>query len=98
MIKITEDNYFSFVERYKNCHPLLILRTLEKTKQDISTKIDNVEKMLSDEIDELSKDLSKAEEQTVDLFKYKWLAFGGGTVVLWVFSNIEAIKKLFAIK
>ena len=75
-----------------------LYRTLEKTKQDISAKIDNVEKMLSDEIDELSKDLSKAEEQTVDLFKYKWLAFGGGTVVLWVFSNIEAIKKLFAIK
>ncbi len=32
MTKITEDNFFSFVKRYKNCHPLLILRTLEKTK------------------------------------------------------------------
>lgn len=32
MTKINEDNFFSLVNRYKNCHPLFILRTLEKTK------------------------------------------------------------------
>jgi hypothetical protein len=32
MIEINQNNFFSFVNRYKNCHPLMILRTFEKTK------------------------------------------------------------------
>lgn len=32
MTKIAEDNFNSFVNRYKNCHPIFILRTLENTK------------------------------------------------------------------
>jgi len=32
MIEINEDNFFSFLKRYKNCHPLFILRTLENSK------------------------------------------------------------------
>lgn len=32
MTKINEENFYSLVKRYKNCHPLFVLRTLEKTK------------------------------------------------------------------
>ncbi len=32
MTEISQDNFFSFVNRYKNCHPLMVLRTLEKIK------------------------------------------------------------------
>jgi uncharacterized membrane protein len=32
MTEISPDNFYSFLKRYKNCHPLLVLRTFEKTK------------------------------------------------------------------
>jgi hypothetical protein len=32
MTEINKDNFFSFLKRYKNCHPLFILRTLENSK------------------------------------------------------------------
>lgn len=32
MTEINQNNFFSFLNRYKNCHPLMVLRTLEKTK------------------------------------------------------------------
>jgi hypothetical protein len=32
MIEINENNFYSFLKRYNNCHPVFILRTLEKTK------------------------------------------------------------------
>lgn len=76
--------------------------TLEETEKGITARINSIEKLLSDELDALNKNLTtrveKNEEKTGDLLKSKWLLFGGATVVLWVFSNMETLKKLFAIK
>jgi hypothetical protein len=48
-------------------------------------------KTLTDRVD-------KNEAKTVDLLQYKWLLWGGGVAVLWIFSNIDMLKKLFVIK
>lgn len=77
-------------------------KTLDDSEKNISSRINAIEKLLTDEINSLNNTLTdrvnKNEAKTVDLLQYKWLLWGGGAVVLWVFSNIDIFKKLFLIK
>lgn len=74
---------------------------LEQTEKGISERITAIEKILSTEIYNLNQDLggrlTKQEEKTSNLFQLKWLLWGGGAVILWIFSNFDVLKKIFVI-
>jgi hypothetical protein len=74
---------------------------LEQTERGISDRINSIDKILTDELNNFNKDLgdriSKQEEKTGSLLQTKWLLWGGGTVILWMFSNLEIVKKIFMI-
>lgn len=76
--------------------------TLKKTETDFTTKINNLEHNLRSHINAINANLStrieKVETNSNDFTKSKWILFGGAGVVLWLFSNIELVKKIFFIK
>lgn len=67
--------------------------------RDLTTKIDETEKRILDEIhllrDELSKDNDKMGKRVFDIETWKWMVMGGIFVVGWIASKILYGIKFF---
>ena len=67
--------------------------------KDLTTKIDETEKRILDEIhllrDELSKDNDKMGKRVFDIETWKWMVMGGIFVVGWIASKILYGIKFF---
>ncbi len=67
---------------------------LTRTEQKIHEKIKQVEDAITRDITDIDKRIAKLEDKTGGLLESKWSILGGGAVVLWLFSNIDIVKKL----
>lgn len=67
---------------------------LTHTEQTIHEKIKQVEDAITRDITGIDKRIEKLEDKTGSLLQSKWSILGGGAVVLWLFSNIDIVKKL----
>ena len=67
---------------------------LTHTEQKIHEKIKHVEDAITRDISGIDKRIEKLEDKTGSLLESKWTILGGGAVVLWLFSNIDIVKKL----
>lgn len=74
MTEISENNFYSFLKRYSNCHPLFVLRTLEKTKSlgktfDILEDFCGKTNLVWDNENEIWKEITLSEAAVSELQK-----------------------------
>ncbi len=67
---------------------------LTHTEQKIHEKIKQVEDAITRDITGIDKRIETLEDKTGSLLQSKWSILGGGAVVLWLFSNIDIVKKI----